>query len=229
MSETGNTVHRFRVRAWLQKKDRYRFVSHLGMVVALRRALIRSKLPIMFTRGYHPLPRLSFGPALRTGYLSRGEPVDINLYEDIGVQEISRRLNRQLPPHMSVIRLDRLGENDAGCGSAFTSSRMMVVFSQDDPAADCDAVSRCDKLTGGVAVIHGGGKIVDGPRPASLETVREMCGFDWKEPGTAAARCWYQATFLLPISSSSNFEDIVGSLAGGAGTVTWFAARESFE
>ena len=98
----------------------------------------------------------------------------------------------------------------------------MVVFSQEAPAADCGAVSRCEKLTGGVAVI-------DGPRSATQEQIQEMCGFEWEEPGAAGEQCWYQATLLLPISSSSNVEDIVGSLAGGVGKLTWFAARESFE
>lgn len=57
----------FRYRFVFRKAGRERFLSHLETLGVIQRALRRSGLPLEFTKGFHPHPRLSMGPSLAVG------------------------------------------------------------------------------------------------------------------------------------------------------------------
>lgn len=59
-----------------------RFFSHLDVVRTIERAIRRSRLPVVYSAGYHPRPKLSFGPPLPVGAISRAEYLDIVLAAD---------------------------------------------------------------------------------------------------------------------------------------------------
>src|SRR5690606_33558809 len=54
-----------------------RFASHLDLGRALGRALRRAGLPVAYSQGFHPLPKMAFGPPLPVGVESEAEFVDI--------------------------------------------------------------------------------------------------------------------------------------------------------
>lgn len=56
-----------RYRFVYRKEGRERFLSHLETIGVIQRALRRSGLPILYTRGFHPHPRQSMGPSLAVG------------------------------------------------------------------------------------------------------------------------------------------------------------------
>jgi radical SAM-linked protein len=68
------------------------------------RALRRARLPIAYTEGFSPRPKLSFGLALSTGYESLGEYLDVNLREDgpVEVEQLPALLTPALPVGMEV-------------------------------------------------------------------------------------------------------------------------------
>jgi radical SAM family uncharacterized protein/radical SAM-linked protein len=68
-------------RARLQwgKSERYRFMSHLDNLRMIERALRRARVPISYSQGFNPTPKLSFGPPLPLGFTSEAEFVDITL------------------------------------------------------------------------------------------------------------------------------------------------------
>ncbi len=80
----------------------YRFASHLDIMRTLYRALRRSNLPVAFSRGFTPLPRVSFGPAKSVGMISRGEYLDIQLTR-IHSGNISLELNSILPNDIRAV------------------------------------------------------------------------------------------------------------------------------
>ena len=67
-------------------------MSHLEWKEALIRAFRRAGLPLVFSQGFHPLPRISFGPALPVGLSSLGEWLDVQCQGTLGVEEVERRL-----------------------------------------------------------------------------------------------------------------------------------------
>jgi radical SAM family uncharacterized protein/radical SAM-linked protein len=71
------TKNRARLR-W-GKTPRYRFMSHLDNLRMIERALRRAKVPVSYSQGFNPTPKLSFGPPLPLGFTSEAEYVDITL------------------------------------------------------------------------------------------------------------------------------------------------------
>ena len=67
----------FRYRFLFEKRGRARFLSHIEMMNVIQRALRRSKLPLHFTEGFHPHPRISAGPSLAVGMEGLGEFFDV--------------------------------------------------------------------------------------------------------------------------------------------------------
>lgn len=91
-----------RLRASLEKGDAARFISHLDLVRAIERALRRSGLPVAYSEGYNPHPKLTFTAPLPLGATSVAEYMEIVLSEDIAPEEFASRLSAQLPLGLRV-------------------------------------------------------------------------------------------------------------------------------
>ena len=92
-------------RLVFSKSGRGRFLSHLEMVTALERAMRRAKLPLAYTQGYHPSPKVSYGDALPLGLESQAEEMKLILLEPLLPSEIGRRLNDELPPGLEILEV----------------------------------------------------------------------------------------------------------------------------
>ena len=91
-----------RVRVMYSKLDGARFLGAKEVATMFSRAVRRAQLPIAYSQGFHPLPRLSFGPALPMGVESEEEFIDLELSEQLSAAEIGARLNAELPQGFSV-------------------------------------------------------------------------------------------------------------------------------
>ncbi|OAQ20573.1 TIGR03960 family B12-binding radical SAM protein [Thermosulfurimonas dismutans] len=88
------------------KKGVFQFLSQLEITRAFERALRRSGLPLAFTRGFHPHPKLSFGRALPVGIESEGEVMALALRERLGSEEVLARLAKVLPQGLSPVEVE---------------------------------------------------------------------------------------------------------------------------
>jgi radical SAM-linked protein len=79
------------------------------MVTALVRAMRRARLPLAYSQGHHPAPRLSLGDALPLGIESRDETMEIILRRPLDPQELARRLNTELPAGLAVLEVRQDG------------------------------------------------------------------------------------------------------------------------
>jgi len=91
-----------RVRVRFSKEGEMRLVSHLDLVRLFDRAVRRAKLPISFTGGYHPGPRISIANALSLGMSSSGEIVDFDLKETYDLDAFEKQLAEQLPTGINI-------------------------------------------------------------------------------------------------------------------------------
>ena len=94
---------RLRVRFSYSKQDAYRFVGHLELATVFHRAARRAAIPLCFTRGFHPMPRISFGPPIQLGIGSEQEYMDAFLYEAVAPSELAARFNETLPPGVRIL------------------------------------------------------------------------------------------------------------------------------
>ena len=72
--------HPVRLRVRFAKQGKVRFTGHRDVARIWERAIRRVGLPVVYTEGFSPRPKVSFGLALPTGYESLGEYLDISIH-----------------------------------------------------------------------------------------------------------------------------------------------------
>ncbi|MBI1910984.1 MAG: TIGR03960 family B12-binding radical SAM protein [Deltaproteobacteria bacterium] len=90
----------YRIRFRYSKTGDLRYLSHLELITTITRAIRRSGLPLRYSQGFHPMPKISFASSLPVGMESVCEYMDIELNADgarFSAQEITERLNANLP------------------------------------------------------------------------------------------------------------------------------------
>ena len=92
-----------RIIAAFQKNKEISYTSHLDVQRTLQRAFRRANLPLAYSKGFNPHPKLSFATALATGYTSDGEWFEVELDRPIEPQTFIDRVNPVLPDGMRVV------------------------------------------------------------------------------------------------------------------------------
>jgi radical SAM family uncharacterized protein/radical SAM-linked protein len=100
---TPDNEARHKIRLRLRKDGRARMVAHLEFMKVIHRAVHRAELPLRFSQGFHPAPRISFPDALPTGVESDAEIIDLELFRPISAEEAVTALNQQLPEGFRVL------------------------------------------------------------------------------------------------------------------------------
>lgn len=100
---TPDQEGRYRLRLRLAKDGRARMISHLEFMNVVQRAVRRAGLPLRFSQGFHPAPRISFPDALPTGVASDAEIIDLELYRPVEAEEAVAALAAQLPEGLRIL------------------------------------------------------------------------------------------------------------------------------
>jgi radical SAM family uncharacterized protein/radical SAM-linked protein len=119
---------RTRVRVRYAKLGRLVALSHLETMHALLRAVRRAALPVAYSQGYHPKPRVSFGPALPVGLESTCEHLDLELVGPADAEEVSARLARELPEGLRVLGAERVEPGAPSISEAMRAIHYRVEF-----------------------------------------------------------------------------------------------------
>ncbi|MEZ6185458.1 MAG: TIGR03960 family B12-binding radical SAM protein [Planctomycetota bacterium] len=90
----------FQYRVTYARRGELRWLSHRETMRAVYRLVVRTELPLVFTQGYHPKPKLAFGPPLPTGCASEHEELDLFLLEPREPAEIVAALQATMPPDL---------------------------------------------------------------------------------------------------------------------------------
>ncbi|MCP4667993.1 MAG: DUF2344 domain-containing protein, partial [Deltaproteobacteria bacterium] len=90
-------------RITFTKLNRSKFLSHLELVRVFVRAFKRAGLKFVYSKGFHPMPRVSFACALPVGTESMQETMDVRMAESLAPLSLKERINEQLPPGVAVI------------------------------------------------------------------------------------------------------------------------------
>lgn len=98
-----------RVRLRYAKRGRMRFGSTRDFQRALERALRRAEVPIAFSSGFHPHPRISYANAAPTGAASEAEYVELALARRVDPDELRLALDTALPAGLDVVEVVEAG------------------------------------------------------------------------------------------------------------------------
>ncbi|MBW4425696.1 MAG: TIGR03960 family B12-binding radical SAM protein [Nostoc desertorum CM1-VF14] len=103
-----NTTKAQRLRIWFGKQGNMALVSHLDLIRLFDRVVRRAGLPIAFTGGFHPMPRISLATALALGATSSGEIADFELTVPVPVDTIREQLVREMPTDIPIYNVEQI-------------------------------------------------------------------------------------------------------------------------
>jgi radical SAM-linked protein len=109
------------IRLKYEKIGKIRWIGHRDVARAMERAFRVVQLPLAFTEGFSPHPKVSFGLALSTGHESEAEYLDLVLAEDVDVDQIPAVISDALPAGMAVVGAQRLVDRAPALQEAVTS------------------------------------------------------------------------------------------------------------
>ncbi len=99
---TQNHPH-INLRVKFKKVGFLQYISHLDLVRTMQKIVTRAKLPLWYTEGFNPKPKMTFAAPLSIGIESVAEYMDIKLIDDIPPEEAMRRLNENMTEEMQVL------------------------------------------------------------------------------------------------------------------------------
>ncbi|MBX3038792.1 MAG: TIGR03936 family radical SAM-associated protein [Anaerolineales bacterium] len=105
-----NEKNIMRVRITFTKQNALRYIGHLDLHSLWERAMRRAELPLAYSQGFHPQPKISLAAALPLGFSSRGEVLDVRLNENIPIENIAKQLSENLPQDIKILKVEEVDE-----------------------------------------------------------------------------------------------------------------------
>jgi radical SAM-linked protein len=100
------SVQRFRV--WFRKGERVRYISHLDVLRSGERSLRRAGLPLSYSQGFTPHPKIAFASPLPLGFVSEAEIMDVSLDERVSPADFEARLAVESSPDLALLSIEEI-------------------------------------------------------------------------------------------------------------------------
>jgi radical SAM family uncharacterized protein/radical SAM-linked protein len=123
-----------RLRFRFAKTGSLALLSHLDLVRLMERALRRSGVPVSFTGGFHPLPRVQFALALPLGAEAAGEWMDVEMAEWQDPAWVCQRLQEQLPPQFALQTVLEVPVSGVSLSQELVAASWSLVLQPEPPA-----------------------------------------------------------------------------------------------
>ena len=132
-----------RVRARFSKAGTLRFISAIDLGRVWERALRKADLPIAYSEGFSPHPKISFGDALPLGFASTAEFCELTFGGPMPLDVIAERLNAAFPDGIDVLDVVEAQEGEKRLGKLLRASLWELSWPEDvSPDALAAAVDR---------------------------------------------------------------------------------------
>ena len=132
--------HGFPVRMRFSKRGKVRFVGHRDVARGFERAFRIVGLPLAFTLGFSPRPKVSFGLALSVGHESDAEFLDVELSEPIDLDGLPKVLTGALPEGIVVTGVAALADRAPALQEAVTAVEWQIEVTAPDGDAPAPLV-----------------------------------------------------------------------------------------
>ena len=119
-----------RARITFTKQGALRYTGHLDLHRLWERAMRRADLPLSYSQGFHPQPKISMAAALPLGFSSRAEVVDVRFNEEISTEEIASRLKDNLPVDIKVTKVEGVDERAPALQTQVRSAKYKVQLTE---------------------------------------------------------------------------------------------------
>jgi radical SAM-linked protein len=134
-----------RIRLIFSKTGSLRYTGHLDLHTMWERTIRRAGLPLMYTQGFHPGPKIQLASALPLGFIGRCEIVDMWLDETPPNGEdfnhhYTTSLQAAAPPGLTILSAEQVEEHSPALQTQVTSAEYEVTLLDPLPRADAMAL-----------------------------------------------------------------------------------------
>jgi radical SAM family uncharacterized protein/radical SAM-linked protein len=126
---TPNTDKVQRVRVWFGKIGKMSLIGHLDLAKLFDRAIRRASVPVTYSGGFHPAPRIMIANALPLGSTSMGEIADFELTTMMDEAEFQSKLAAQLPADIPIYRVESVDLKQPAASALITQAEYLITVS----------------------------------------------------------------------------------------------------
>jgi radical SAM-linked protein len=125
-----------RIRITFSKSEAMQYIGHLDLFRSWERTFRRSGLPLAYSLGFHPQPRLNLACALPLGFTSECEIIDAWLEQTLPLAQIQQAIGSVLPPGLAILGLEIIDAQAPALQTQVTSAIYVITFL--DPIPDLE-------------------------------------------------------------------------------------------
>jgi radical SAM-linked protein len=175
-----------RARITFSKQGALRYTGHLDLHQLWERTMRRADLPLSYSQGFHPQPKISLASALPLGFSSLGEVLDVRFNAEIATEEIAARLGDSLPPDIKIINVKSVDEHAPALQTQMLSATYDVRLTE--PVDGSDLTRKVEELLMSESLPRERrGKFYDlRPLIEKLDIIAEADGKNWLQMKLAA-------------------------------------------
>ena len=107
-----NQPPKYRYRLIFAKKAAVKYIAHLDLALAWERALRRAQIPLAYSQGFNPQPRIQFACSLPLGTMGRAEILDIITLEPLALDEALAQIRTALPSGIELHSVEEVPLRD---------------------------------------------------------------------------------------------------------------------
>ena len=117
-----------RIRITFAKTGALRYIGHLDLHKLWERSSRRANLPLMYSQGFHPQPKIQLAAALPLGYSSICELVDLWIDEEVDLTELPFRLSKAVPSGLSILSAERVDDKNPPLQTQIVSAKFKIAL-----------------------------------------------------------------------------------------------------
>jgi radical SAM-linked protein len=134
MMNGAEPPEKHRLRLVFAKKNQVKYISHLDLALAWERALRRAQMPLAYSQGFNPRPKMQFASGLPLGATGSAEIVDIVITEPISPEEAQARISPALPRGLQLQRVEEVPLKSPTLQQLLRQAEYRVVVETELPA-----------------------------------------------------------------------------------------------
>jgi radical SAM-linked protein len=137
-----------RIRITFAKTDSMRFTSHLDLHRTWERTFRRAQLPLAYSHGFNPRPRLNLASALPLGFTGSQEIIDAWLERTLSLTDIQLALAKAAPPGLQIHAITTIDEHAPALQTLLNASDYILTLEERLPDLDehLQALMRAESL-----------------------------------------------------------------------------------
>lgn len=144
MADLTQAQAKSRLRLIFAKKTQVKYISHLDLALAWERALRRARLPLAYSQGFNPRPRIQLASGLPVGTISRAEVMDIIVTRPVDPARVFEQINQALPAGLQLLSIEEVPLKAPTLQNLLRQAEYQVTVETELPAGEL--AERIEKL-----------------------------------------------------------------------------------